>query len=343
MRRPILPFLVLTLLLCSGSAQALSQEETDVGSGAKSSWLFQIPFASRTLGGRQFWGDVQFFHDWHIQRNTFTDHYRLLDGNDVRHAYGTLEECRAALDRIRKERKLPPMSGQGVVLLHGMIRSSKSMSAMAETLRGAGYEVFPIDYPSTRVSIPEAAEYLDSIVSHLDGLDEINFVVHSMGGLVVRAYLDQHHDPRLRRMVMLGVPNRGAEMADLLRKNVFFRVLLGEAGQQLCTDGLITRLPIPDFEFAVIAGGRGTPKGWNPLIPGDDDGTVSVKCTRLPGAADFATVPCLHTFLMRDKQAADYTLRFLQTGRLREDGAPQPILRTTDAETDATKVPAVCQ
>ena len=63
----------------------------------------------KTLGGRQFWGDVLFFHDWRIQQNVLTHHYRLLDGKDYHHADGTLEKCKAALEQIKKDQKLPPM------------------------------------------------------------------------------------------------------------------------------------------------------------------------------------------------------------------------------------------
>lgn len=283
--------------------------------------------AMKTFGGRQFWGDVQFFHDWRIQKNTFTGHYRLLDGNDRRHASGTLEKCRATLEEIKRERDVPPMSGKGVILIHGIGRSSKSFTAMTARLEEAGYHVFRFEYPSTRVGIPVAAEQLHQVISNLDGIDQIDIVVHSMGGLVVRSYLAAHQDPRLHRLVMLGVPNLGACMADRLRRNVIFRAVYGPAGQQLCSDedGFIAGLPVPEFEFAVISGGRGNGDGWNPLIPGDDDGTVSVDCTRLPGASDSMRVPHLHTFLMAREDVIEATLRFLETGRLRADGAPEPI------------------
>lgn len=281
----------------------------------------------KTLGGRQFWGDVQFFRGWRIQQNVFSKHYRLLDGADHRHASGTLEECQARLAEIRRERKLPPMQGRAVILIHGIIRSSKSMQTMAKALEAEGYTVIPFDYPSTQVPVPEAAEYLHQVIANLEGIERIDFVVHSMGGLVVRAYLAEHDDPRLGRLTMLGVPNRGAEMADLLKRNILFRAVLGPAGQQLVShpEGLISSLPAPRLEFAVIAGARGTPDGWNPLIPGDDDGTVTVASTRLPGAADFLTVPALHTFMLSNPAVIEASLRFLTTGRLRADGPAEPI------------------
>lgn len=275
---------------------------------------------NQTFGGRQFWGDVLFFHDWHIQRNVFTGHYRLLDGQDRRHASGSLEECQAQLTEIRRKKKLPPMKGRAIVLLHGIFRSSYSLKWFGGQLAEEDCLPVAMDYPSTQVSIPEAAEYLHSVLSSLDGVETIDIITHSMGGLVVRAYLAEHApDPRIRRMVMIATPNQGAEMADLLKRNWMYRGLFGPSGQQLSKQGLIPTLPAPPFEFAVIAGARGTPTGWNRLIPGDDDGTVTVESTQLAGAADFATFPTLHTFLIGEPEVVDMTRRFLREGRLRSE------------------------
>ncbi|MCX7420450.1 MAG: alpha/beta fold hydrolase [Planctomycetia bacterium] len=288
---------------------------------------------TKTLGGREFWGDVLHFHEWRIQQNVFTKHYRLIDGSDTRRAWGTREQCQAALDEIKLEQRLPRMSGTGVILIHGITRSSKSMSAFREPLTKAGFHVFPFDYPSTRVEIPESADYLKQVIGSLEGIETLHIVAHSMGGIVTRAYMSQpNSDARLKRLVMIGSPNSGAELADLLsdNMNLVFKPMLGPAGQQLVTDpdGLIARLPTPICDFAVIAGGRGG-NGFNPLIPGDDDGIVSVASTRLPGAADFMQVSSLHLRLLRSPEAINSAIRFLETGKLRKekDEAPQPIPR----------------
>ncbi|MBT4866816.1 MAG: alpha/beta fold hydrolase [Planctomycetaceae bacterium] len=281
----------------------------------------------KTLGGRQFWGDVHFFHGWRIQKNALTGHFRLLDPRDFRHATGTRKECDDELGRVTEELKLEPMTGKVVMLVHGIIRSSKSFNTMAVRLKKDGYTVVGFDYPSTRTDIRDSAEYLRSVIESLDKVNEINFVVHSMGGIVVRTYLDKHNDKRINRMVMMGVPNGGANMADRMRKNSLYRLIYGPAGQQLGSDpeGLIAKLPTPKFEFAIIAGGRNTLTGYNPLVPGDDDGTVSVTSARLPGATDFLLVPCMHTFMMNHEAVIDSTLRFLESGQLRKEGDPHPI------------------
>jgi hypothetical protein len=128
-------------------------------------------------------------------------------------------------------------------------------------------------------------------------------------------------------MVMIGVPNLGADLASTLQHNWAYKLLIGPAGQQLVAeaDGFAKQLPTPEFEFAIIAGERGTEAGYNPLIPGDDDGTVSVACTRLPGADDFVTIRTIHHQLTRSPDSLDYTVRFLREGRLRKEGDKQPI------------------
>ena len=288
---------------------------------------------STTVGGRQFWGDVHHFRGWRIQQNVFSKNYRLIDPDDLCHTLGSFDECQAGLSRVSEEKKLAPMKGPAVILIHGLLQSSRCMVKFGANLEQAGYTAVEFDYPSTQVSIPEAARYLDQLIQSLDGIDEINFVTHSMGGLVVRAYTMEYDDPRIKRMVMLGTPNQGAELADLTQQYWILRTAAGPGARQLGTrtDGLIPKLPIPKFEFAVIAGSRGTPAGWNPLIPGDDDGTVTVASTKLPGAADFTTVNALHSRLLWSEEAHQHTIHFLKNGRLRADGDPQPI-REDDVE-----------
>lgn len=297
-----------------------------------------------TLGGRQLWGDVVHFRGWRIQQNVYTKHFRLLDAQDARHAWGTRAQCEAELERFKREQNLPPLSGKAVILIHGIIRSSKSFATLQQQLSADGSLVIAFDYPSTRVSIPESAQYLREVIDSLHGVTEIDFVVHSMGGLIVRAYLQQtaeQPDPRLHRMVMLGVPNLGARMANIVQSNIVFQTVFGPAGQQLieAEAGLIAGLPTPRFEFAVVAGARGNPDGFNPLIPGDDDGVVTVDSACLPGACDSLQVRCIHSFLPSNAEVMAATRRFLETGSLHVDGQRRPITASAPAALSVFEAP----
>jgi len=275
-----------------------------------------------TLGGRQFWADELFYQDWHIQRNVFTGHCRLLDGSNYRHGWGSYEQCCAKLDEIKQRRKLPPMRGEAVVVLHGLFRSSAAMSKMGQYLRDhGGYTVFNVSYPSTRGAVADHARWLQKIVANLDGIERVHFVAHSLGNLVIRHYFGDHldaarPDPRIGRMVMLGPPNQGAQLAEALGEYKAFHLVAGQSAGQLARQwkALEEKLATPACEFGILAGGRGTAKGYNPWLGQDNDMVVSVESTRLPGATDFAVLPVLHTLMMDDATVQQYTLNFLRHG-----------------------------
>ncbi len=291
-----------------------------------SSGRFNIPMP--TLGGRQFWSDCHFFRGWRIQKHAYSGHYRLLDPSDIRRAWGTLDECREALTTEKQARQLPPMTGTAVIALHGILRSSKSWAEMQRTLEPDDYTFVNFDYPSTQQPIGEFADQLQELILSLEGIEQIHFIVHSMGGLIVRKWCQHYSDPRVQRMVMIGTPNSGAEIANMLKGNLLFQWIFGPSGQQLVADPeeFIGTLPKPSMEFAVIAGAKGDPDGFNPLIPGDDDGVVTVESARLPGAVDFLAVRCLHSFEPWNPEVMEATRLFLKTGSLRASGVREPIV-----------------
>lgn len=209
----------------------------------------------------------------------------------------------------------------GVVLLHGIGRRASSMRSFERALLAAGFLTLNVGYPSRHKSIQQLVTDIDAAVSPfataLDG--PVHFVCHSMGGLVARAYLERHRPTRLGRVVMLGPPNGGSEIADLLQKRLFYRLLFGRAGGELTTSGCKLRnasaAPI-DFQVGVIAGNRPLlPLASSLVLPGPNDGKVTVRSTRLAGIADHIVVATSHTALIRNRIALRQTISFLQNGQ----------------------------
>ncbi len=196
----------------------------------------------KTMGGQYFWADELVYFGWRIQRNTFTGHCRLLDEDRRRHTFGSFETCLAKLEEIKRRKKLPPMKGKAVLVLGGLGDARAIPEDMARFLHDrGGYMAQCVAYPSLFDEVGEHAKSLDSVVRHLDGVEEINFVGHSLGNLVIRRYLgDQTNaakgktpDKRIKRIVMLGPPNQGAELAEKLGDYPAFIAAFGESGQQL--------------------------------------------------------------------------------------------------------------
>src|SRR5580765_8495772 len=150
---------------------------------------------------------------------------------------------------------------EGVVLIHGMSRSSASMIKLERALASEGYVVLNCDYstrtqPIEKLSLAVIGGALAD--ERLLGCCKVHFVTHSMGGILVRYYFANRKDERLGRVVMLCPPNKGSEVVDHFRGWLAFRKVIGPAGQQLGTDkdSVPNQLGPVSFELGVIAGDR---------------------------------------------------------------------------------------
>ena len=206
---------------------------------------------------------------------------------------------------------------ESVVLLHGLGRTDRSMQLLADRIADAGFATHNIHYPS-REQAPEALiQYIGAEVGACcAAAKRLHFVTHSLGGIVVRQYLTKHTLKNPGRVVMLAPPNQGSEAVDKLGHLTLFDWIYGPAGRQLGTapDALPMQLPAPPVEVGVIAGTRTMNWVLSRMIPGPDDGKVSVERTKLPGMVDFATVDSSHPFIMRNQEVMVLTLAFLRNG-----------------------------
>ena len=219
------------------------------------------------------------------------------------------------------------------MLLHGLARTSRSMNALADDLDEAGYAVVNLDYDSTKADIETLArtEVGPAIETLAAGHERIHFVTHSMGGIVLRQYLSEHELPQLGRVVMLAPPNQGSELVDRLGGLAPFAWINGPAGMELSTgaQALPRRLGAVDYPVGVIAGTASFNPLYSYLIPGADDGKVSVARTRLEGMSDFIEVHASHTWIMRNDRVAEQVLQFLRDGHFdHAEATPQPRPRT---------------
>lgn len=319
-----------------------------------------------TLGGTQVWTDEFLCGEYRIQRNVLSGHYRLLDDHDQRLAWGTEAQCRTRFQHVVAEQRLRPVRGKVVILLHGLGRSKAVLAPMADYLRAdGGYTPLRFGYASTREGIEQHAEALRKVIDGLGEVEELNFVGHSLGNIVLRHYLADEaaqraaadpafqskrsvparseappidakpvgdgptpaQRPAPRRIVMLGPPNNGAMIAKRLHGTGVFGLVTGRSGEALGGnwDQLVGNLATPSCEFGIVAGGTGDGRGHNPLLPGDDDLVVRVEETKLRGARDFLLVPFRHSQMLAEPKVQEAVLRFLRSGHFREQGDREPI------------------
>lgn len=210
---------------------------------------------------------------------------------------------------------------QCVILLHGLARSHYAMSSLASSLKLHNYVVINDDYPSTKKPIEELADqYIPSMVDKCltYHAKHINFVTHSLGGIILQEYLQNHEIPKLSRIIMLGPPNHGSQLADLLHNNWLFKIITGPAGQELTTQ----KTSIPNqlhlnqqYQIGIIAGNFSLIPFGSFIFHEENDGKVTVSSAKTDKMKDFIVLPVSHTFMMRNSIVQEQILNFLNCGK----------------------------
>jgi len=213
---------------------------------------------------------------------------------------------------------------QLVVLLHGIARTSLSMKPIEKTLLKKGYATLNIHYPSRSNTIENLASFVYQQI--LDDArfnkQPLHFVTHSMGGLVVRALLNKHPLETVQRIVMLGPPNQGSEVADLIHPYQPFKAFYGPALSELTTmrakQNPFATIP-SQCELGVIAGSFNIDPICYFILPKGHDGKVTIKSTQLSGMKDHLILPSGHSFMMYNPKVLEQISYFLAHGHFFRD------------------------
>lgn len=185
------------------------------------------------------------------------------------------------------------------ILLHGLGRDRSIMAPLEKRLVADNYDVYNLSYPSQQHTVHELSSQIAERLKQRFGKSHFNFVTHSLGSILLR-YMVTHRMIEIpNRVVMLGPPNHGTPVIDLLRHLSWFRKTYGPAALQLATDSELWDI-LPSgvsYPCGIIAGSRSLEPwfSWT-VLKGQDDGKVTVKSTQLDDS-DHLIVPVAHRHL----------------------------------------------
>lgn len=207
-----------------------------------------------------------------------------------------------------------------LISLHGLARKSSSMSKITKEFKKQNFIVWNETYPSTEKKIEDLSPFVKKGLDfcNTNNADEIYFVTHSMGGILVRHYFQNFNDQvllnKIKAVVMLAPPNHGSEIVDAFKTKSWFKWFNGPAGEQLGTDpnSLPNQLkPIP-LNIGIITGNSSSDPWFSYLFSGPNDGKVSVKSAKLKEMKGFLIVPRGHTFIMDSDDVIKNIFNFFQ-------------------------------
>jgi pimeloyl-ACP methyl ester carboxylesterase len=206
---------------------------------------------------------------------------------------------------------------EAVILVHGIWMNGAEMWRLRQRLQQAGYECHQFKYPCLKKTPEENADALHRFVSDIDA-KVLHFVCFSLGGVVLLHLFDQYLIKRPGRIVFLGAPVNGSEVAQRLYRSRLTRWSLGKSVHR----GLLGDRPVwmKWRDIGIIAGT--IPLGVGLIVGGlrmPHDGTVSVDETCLGGATDSITYPASHLGLLYSQQVAMQVMTFLRAGKFGDE------------------------
>ena len=121
---------------------------------------------------------------------------------------------------------------------------------------------------------------------------------------------------------------RSVPAGDKLREIPGFHFINGDAGLQLGTgeSSVPRQLGPADFELGIIAGNSSINLLLSTMIPGEDDGKVSVVNTRLEGMRDHLVMDVSHALMMRDADVIEQVIYFLREGQFSTTNAGEELV-----------------
>ncbi|MBX5460002.1 MAG: alpha/beta fold hydrolase, partial [Steroidobacteraceae bacterium] len=182
-----------------------------------------------------------------------------------------------------------------IIYVHGLwLNGTESLVLSKRIQRELGVPVHRFHYSSVSSNMADITSQLHAYVRRL-APGTLHLIGHSLGGLVIYRFLERFPQQAPGRVVFLGTPavtSRAAVAAARMRWIATFEgrcvaeELLTERSRQWVW---------ADRPLGVVAGTRRVGLGqFFARFTEECDGTVAVSETRMPGAADFVTLPVSH-------------------------------------------------
>ena len=186
------------------------------------------------------------------------------------------------------------------------------MALLGRRLRAAGYSTRRFSYPSIIETIENNTDLLHRFLADIED-SEIHFVAHSLGGLLVRNLSVKYPDDIKGRVVTLGTPHQGSQVAETMSRSRIGSLLLGKG-----IKSLLVKLhdDKQNPEIGVIAGNK--PLGSGMLfvrLKKPHDGTVQLSESKFEKMADYRVVATNHMGLLFSRLVIKEVTTFLRTGR----------------------------
>ena len=194
-----------------------------------------------------------------------------------------------------------------IILVHGLMRTHRSMYRLGKYLKKEGYEIYLYRYASTKYDIVEHGAQLKLFIEDLLTINpdkKLSFVTHSLGGIITRealSLLSEKQISQCDRLIMMSPPSKGSPYPKFLLKYLPFlsRIIKPLAELSCDPESYVHKVPVPvKLKIGIIVGRFDT-------ITPPTVTTLNTQC-------EFIILNSGHTFIMNNSDARKAIVHFLK-------------------------------
>ena len=201
-----------------------------------------------------------------------------------------------------------------MVYVHGLWMPGEESLILRHRLSNEfGLTLQAFRYSAASATMSDITERLESWVRELKA-PAVHFLGHSLGGLVIHRFLERFPDQPPGRVVFLGTPCVASRVAQRASRFAPIAHLMGPSVAEELLQPHERRWE-QARPLGIIAGSQ--PIGVGQLLADfteENDGTVAVSETRMPGASDHIVLPVSHLGMLLAARVAREVGRFLTDG-----------------------------
>ncbi|AAF39206.1 alpha/beta hydrolase [Chlamydia muridarum str. Nigg] len=229
----------------------------------------------------------------------------------------TLTSGVAGVPSIREEK-------ESVVCVHAFLRSYSSLKPIGRVLEKENYDVFIWNYETRKFTLERHAEHLIRLLNKIAELKPgvpINFVTHSVGGVIVRvalAHPDCPEEAKKGKAILMAPPNAGSTLARRYSRSSLVQFIFGgKLGMQLLTyspEHMLNVAKMPSTVDVLVLSGSKKSKFLPFRLEEENDGKVCVTETRLDTPHQNYVIDANHTYIITNKTSLFLMKEFLRNG-----------------------------
>lgn len=205
-----------------------------------------------------------------------------------------------------------------VVLVHGFCRGEENLQYWKKGLQRDFANVVTVDMPAAYGSFERCLKVLSQTVAAAqpERYKQVYYAGHSMGGLLLREYLQRNKPLNAKRLLCVGTPHCGSKLADIALRICYPAGWIWKPLHALKTSArkVLVTPDIPGLEIGVVVGTANRHWPGKLFFKGPADGLVEVYSAEAPDAKCAAYTQVPHDPMQYDGSIVELMRSFFMNG-----------------------------